>query len=837
MKLISTPKGRLFLLTLLLPMYCMAQSAYKSLDPSNPIIFKGKYIVYKGDTIRLGQKAFFIDGQLTAQEAAKYPYVFNSMQEAVKQLSDGTENAPMMLYIAPYVYWIDKPDDPAIRESAGNEPPYGMVISCKWLRFHGLSDKAENVVLASNRGQTIGAKGNFTMFRINGDGISSENITFGNYCNVDLEFPLKPELNRKKRASAIVQAQLILCNGDKIVARNTRFISRLNLCPFVGGKRVLFDRCHFESTDDALCGSGVYLNSTFDFYSSKPFYNTTGTGAVFLNCDIRTFTRGEQFLTKAGGQMAIVDSRFAGNGVTYIGWQDIPGKQTRNYQANVSLNNKKTVIGANDRSSTIDMENKPLLNTYRLNRNGKTIYNTYNLLRGNDDWDPMGIKAIVTGAEQETNLNLNNLPTRLSLSVKSADLETGKDTLALQASMFRFGNYKMNPVNVKWKVESGDEGLVKLQFDGEGNCIVKPNNQTEESRQVVITAYTEEGLEAACVINVTPAYLEAPGFLSKPTLRLLNGKIILSYKLNTSYEDESVVKWYRCSDANGNNPVLTAVSRMNKPLIEYPLESGDAGYYIMASVSPKHKRCNAGKAVSVITKKRISSKGVTTDVNHLQTDFRNFPTENQPRIIPGFWTLTHYKGGEATDTTANAWKYGSGEDGAANMTGLIPTDRSASLYYTPVDNNAQSMQVKLTVAPFKSAGQGFSVAHLYMDILIKYDAATQTGYGLRILRTTKYSNAVDCFFVRYQDGKVTEMTAPVSVSCFRAPCFIDLKYAEGELSAHVYTTSKYENNYPAEVLPELKISTKTESLNARGFGINFNGGAAVLIKELNIQFF
>ncbi|MEZ4892837.1 MAG: hypothetical protein R2778_07445 [Saprospiraceae bacterium] len=75
-------------------------------------------------------------------------------------------------------------------------------------------------MLACNRGQTIGAQGNFTMFRFYGDGTSSENITFGNYCNVDLEFPLKPELSKKKRAEAIVQAQLIHCDGDKIVAQH-----------------------------------------------------------------------------------------------------------------------------------------------------------------------------------------------------------------------------------------------------------------------------------------------------------------------------------------------------------------------------------------------------------------------------------------------------------------------------------------------------------------------------------------------------------------------------------------------------------------------------------------
>ena len=210
----------------LIPLYARQELNYKSLDSEDPIGFDGESITYKDRTIQLGPRAFFIDGQLSDQEAGMYPYVYNSVNEASKHLVDGTEENPMVLYLAPYVYWIDDPDDPEVRTAENGGTPFGLIIRCEWLRFEGLSEKAENVVLACNRGQTIGSIGNFTMFRFFGDGTSSENITFGNYCNVDLDYPLKPELSREKRASAIVQAQLIICNGDKIVARNTRFISR-----------------------------------------------------------------------------------------------------------------------------------------------------------------------------------------------------------------------------------------------------------------------------------------------------------------------------------------------------------------------------------------------------------------------------------------------------------------------------------------------------------------------------------------------------------------------------------------------------------------------------------
>ncbi|MGW8316132.1 MAG: hypothetical protein ACWGNV_11060, partial [Bacteroidales bacterium] len=207
----------LWLFLLHVPGHAQPATGYQALDPTDPVFFDGNRIIYHGDTIKLGPRAFFIDGRFSQEEASAYPYVFSSVNRAAGHLSDGTEEDPMMLYLAPYVYWIDDPDDPEIRVPGEYPTPYGLVIKCEWLHFVGLSQHPENVVLACNRGQTIGSRGNFTLFRFEGEGTGSENVTFGNYCNVDLDYPLKPELGREKRAPAIVQAQLIHCNGDKII--------------------------------------------------------------------------------------------------------------------------------------------------------------------------------------------------------------------------------------------------------------------------------------------------------------------------------------------------------------------------------------------------------------------------------------------------------------------------------------------------------------------------------------------------------------------------------------------------------------------------------------------
>lgn len=220
--------------------------------------------------------------------------------------------------IAPGVYWLDDPDDPAVRKSDGGTLG-ACTVRCNSLTLKGIDDNPQNTVLAVNRGQTQGAIGNFTMFIFFCKNIHAENLTFGNYCNVDLDYPLNPSLSRKKRAEAIVQAQLALCSGtDSVVAKNCRFISRLNLCNFTGAKNALFENCHLECTDDALA-EGTYNRCHLTFYSSKPFYSTL-KGAWFNDCDIDIMTKGTQYFTKSPGPIHLKDVRLHCDHKILLSW-------------------------------------------------------------------------------------------------------------------------------------------------------------------------------------------------------------------------------------------------------------------------------------------------------------------------------------------------------------------------------------------------------------------------------------------------------------------------------------------------------------------------------------
>ena len=267
----------------------------------------------------------------------------NTQEEllAAIQTMNASPDNDYSLFIYPGVYWLDDPDDPTERTSNGGTP-FAQTIHCRNIHIIGTDPDATKTVLAVNRGQTHGAIGNFTMFLFRCRNIYTENITYGNYCNVDLDYPGNPSLSRKKRAEAIVQAQLAICAGtDSVIAKNCRFISRLNLCNFSGARNAVFDNCHLECTDDALT-EGLYHHCHLTFYSSKPFYSTS-RGATFDDCDIDIMTQGTQYFTKAPGPIHLRNVRFHCDHKIQLAWckENHPELCTAE---NITLNGKPVQI-------------------------------------------------------------------------------------------------------------------------------------------------------------------------------------------------------------------------------------------------------------------------------------------------------------------------------------------------------------------------------------------------------------------------------------------------------------------------------------------------------------
>lgn len=826
---------------------------YVALDASDPVEFCGDHIVYDGETIALNEKAIYIDGSLSDAMADHYEYVYNDFVEASAAFIDGTEDAPMKVYIAPYVYWIDNPDDEEIRTASGGDTPYGLVINCDNLHLLGLTKDPCNVVLAVNRGQTQGAKGNYTMFYIDGRGTHTENLTMGNYCNVDLEYPLLPELSRAKRAEAITQSQLVLTNGDKIIARNCNFISRLNACPFVGSARALFVDCHIECGDDALPGTAVFLNCTLRFTSSKPFYNTSGTGAVFLNCEISSDVQGTQYLTKAGGTVTLVDCNFISDHPGFkVEWTPEPAADLKCVQSNITLNGEPYVI-ANGSANTMDVTGTEAAKAFVITDGDKTIYNTYNLLQGNDGWDPLDNKAEIEAVDAKYTLFpflMNTAP-----SVKSAKKgDTG--TIKVMLRNFRNVAGGITSDTVEWSVDEALQDYISIMPNADGSCsytILKSEDRNVSGR---VYAKSSMGYSASAFFNITPDVVGAPGFAEAPVVSIGKkdvaenggasagtqvGCVTVSYKLDKDAQDISVINWYRVS-ADGSEQVKVATSRLDTPEYTYIVTPGDVGYYIMAEVTPRTLNSQPGTKQSATTDRVITAEDLPQQ--YISTNFQNFPTEVQNAVKPGFWTVEGFKPLDTEEydwkaKTGEAWSYTVGEGGAKDVYGLTQTVRGSRILYTPVEGNYGDMTLTLQVAPCKSAGQGFgSATAQYMDVLIKMDTENLNGYALRIERTSKYSNAVDFKLIKYTDGMTEAISEPVSASCYNTTCTITLKVEGSILTTHVETTKKQNDEQAAAGLAHVvDLSTEIDTNPFGGVGVTHTGTAganATLLTQLDV---
>ena len=800
---------------------------YTPMDSSDPVEFGGTYIKYQGETIQLSETAIYLDGSLSDELAAQYPYVYNDITKALSAdaLKNGTADNPMTVYVAPYVYWIDDPAaTDTVQKTDGYSAPYGMVVNSDYLTIKGLTGNPDNVVLAGNRGQSHASNGNYTMFRFNcNSALTVKNITIGNYCSVDLDYPLMSELNQAKRTETITQAQLADVSGDKMFADNCNFISRLNLDPINGASRSLYNNCHFESTDDALNANAVYVGCDFDFYGNRPLYSSYGTGSTFLGCTfnckiLNVEAEPTQFFTKEGGTITAVDCVYNSNLSVpiSIGWTKTPSTSLKCYQSNIIHNGQSITIGGEGAKETVDITGKSVLDAYKIVSGGKTYYNTYNLLKGSDDWDPLGVKDVIKAAGQD------KVATQLSITSDVTEIESGKETASIGGTINYFYGDNDTTQKITYSVSDEDKAYVKLTDNGDGTCKVEGTNNDDAAKKVIINASTESGLEAAVGITVKPSKLDAPEYIKTPVITNDGqGSLKVDYSLDLgSREDMSAISWYRCTDAEGSNKVLVAVTRNDSPEYTYKLTAGDVGYYIMAKVESKNIRSDYGTPVNTVYDKAIGVKDVRS--KNLSTDFSNFPNIKQSEIKAGFWTVDYNRPADTESfgswqgaDTEEPWKYGTTGNGCVGA-GLYEGTQGSRIMYTPVEGTYGDMSLELVVDPAKTAGQGFGSAGQYMDVLLKFDTSTLTGYGLRIIRTKASSNAVTFVLVKYDNGTVTEISDEVIASCYATGCTISLKTEGNKLTAHVETPTEQLADQAAKGYPH--VVDLTADIAANSFG-------------------
>ncbi len=779
---------------------------------SNHIDFGGKKYAISANTIILDR-----EGILGCPDAVADP------AEAFARINGLADDATLL--IAPSVYWLDDPDDPAIRTDKRGTP-YAVKIKCKSLSMIGLSDNPEDVVFAVNRGQTQGAIGNYTMFHFEGFSLHTQNITFGNYANVDLVYPRNSELNRKKRKDAIVQAQIGICDDtQRLFAENCRFISRLNLCPFIGARRSLYDNCYFECTDDALSGSAVYLDCRFTFFSSKPFYSTAETGAVFLNCDITCLGSGEQYFTKVPGQVTAIDTRFFCDHPIDIKWtRDASDIICR--QENITLNGNPYVIDADRPYLGPQLRESKLRKAYVVDYNREKYYNLPNLLNGIDGWDPKDMNSVISTVASATGNKLTGIPVALRISTDAPKCIFDGNKITIRATTLLWGG---DPTG-------GEEVLT----------YVAENNLPVE-KKVEIPISTCDGLTSRHSIVIEPKLRQAPKFKKKPIIKYDEDSKCLrvDYSLSGKGEDKSGISWCRISKEENDHKVIT-ISEVDAPKGRFfTPKAADFAYGIAAVVFPQFKDSNCGLP-------EVSPVYAITDPNmvkefpesHLSTDFSDVPIWTYGPGIPGVWNFDVFKPYDTSHVEwqpadGPGWFYGKGFDASTGV-GLVQSEKGARMSYVPSRDVCRDMTATLIAEPAKSGGQGFgSATTQYMDICVKFDPINLNGYALRIERTPDHDRAVRFSLIKYDDGKTSVISDEIISNCYRNPCHISVGISDGILHAFAYSDAPQQDRKCCnEVVEKVDLSVPVEENHLTGFCIQHTGStgpSSTLIRDIDIR--
>lgn len=777
----------------------------------NPITFNDREFVINENTILLDREGIFGDS-----------LAYTNPIEAFSRVNE--IGSDVTLLIAPSVYWLDDPDDPDVRTDKGGTP-FGFRIKCDKLKMIGLSENPDDVVFAVNRGQTQGAVGNFTMFEFKGNSLETENITFGNYCNIDLNYPRNPEFNRTRRKNAIVQAQIGICNNtDKLYAKNCNFLSRLNLCPFVGARRSLYENCYFESTDDALSGSAVYLDSRFLFCSSKPFYSTDKTGAIFLNCDIKSLCDGPQYFTKVPGQVTAIDTRFTGNDNLTVQWTR-DASDIKCFQHNISVNEKPYSIDSGRNELWMELAGNELMDAYLFEYKGKKYYNLPNLLNGNDGWDPTGMNALVKEAEIKLGKRLTGIPVAMTMKTEKESLAARNDTAIITATPLLWGGYPSDEVK---------------------NIVVVSDNNIPEAKQKVVSLSLPNGLTASQTITMAPLLRKSPRTKKQPKVKFdaVNGLYYVDYKLNGKGVDNSAIYWARIiSEENGKKVLMVKKGARHKDS-QYKPTPGDFGNKLMAIVMPKFRDSDQGEMV-LSDEIEVSSPDYIKDYpeSALSTDFSDIPISENNGNFPSVWNFDIYKPLDTSHVTnweatkGAGWYYGKGFDASVSE-GLVQSERGARLSYIPTRDVCKNMKAELTVEPAKSGGQGFgSATAQYMDICLKFDPVNLNGYALRIERTPDYDSAVRFSLVKYEKGNTTIINEGVVSNCYRTACHINAEIRNGVLTATAHTDAPNKEAKPG-IESSVNISSPVEDTGLTGFCIQHTGTtgpSSTLLKNLTLS--
>jgi len=680
---------------------------------------------------------------------------FKTVQAAYAAAPAGTAARPTVIGIKPDVYQL----------RGAPSAPASLSITKNYITLLGLTDDRRKVVLADNRGNKEGATNNGYILDVNADGFSMINLTVVNYCNLDYEYPGDASKNLKMRSPVITQAVAVQTQGDKHFFSHVAILSRLDTM-FIRTTRSYFTNAYVEGTDDFLGGGQVAVFQDSEIYFPTGNGVMSASGITFISTVFKA-ARGLEFYKGFRNPDTLIDCvmpvNTAQSPVAWMVWKAAVRQNVYSLTYHVKDANgkplaiKDSILG----SATYALSRE-------LSEEEVKAFNPWNLLRAApngvaDDWDPAHARARYEAHGSDV--------FRMAVTGRTAgaDPSAGPFTSPAVSPTIRTGaagaelGTSVSPVRARntpitW---STDSKLVKLSATSGDRIVVTGSNTTNKSEYAVVNARAANGFYVSVYVNVEPAFVDPPAFVKKPVVEApAGGKVEVSYALDLAgKEDQSLITWYLCDDAQCIDSRKVAVSRGGLPLKIYRLTAGDVGKYLRVSIRPKHNISDPGEEVFATASKPIAAADVKS--TKIDPNFRDFVETENTSYQNGEWTVIGTWTSSAAEGLVNGYGLRVSNPPNANLnpgvstgTGRAQNPNAALLYQN--DAKVGDMWVKVVMTPEKTAGQGFGIAgspddderNQRADIYFKYDPRSRTGYALRFWRTIQ--SAEKCMFQIYK---------------------------------------------------------------------------------------
>ncbi|MFD0678407.1 MULTISPECIES: S-layer homology domain-containing protein [unclassified Paenibacillus] len=777
-------------------------------------------------------------------EELESPYVAATLQ-TLGTLSanqrDLTLPAGTTVYVAPGVYWTDL----TYKEGgviAG--PNIGLSIQGQNISFLGLTEDATDTIISGNRGEGgetgLGANGSWYTLGIS-TGFHSENITIANYAQEDLVYPRDPSQNIKKRIDSKNHAEVLTrANGstgapDKLYFKNTRFVGYLNMMLNLAPTRAYFLDSFFQLTDDSIFAGGVnvYENSTFHFFGNHPSVSGAGNGGInallgskiigmpqMTSTDLYLAKQSNEIGPNANGIFAIIDTEFTGR-IESVEWENVVREDARHFVSNNTIGEGKRplVISPSQPQTSVTLTGNAL-KAFKVGEE----YNVYNLLKGNDNWDPKG----QNNAEWAP---YANLPYRFLVGATGKTMYSDKVDNTNKAVLTPAAA-PATSVDVKNTVWTYDTNLLNGTVDAATGVITltaKPNN-TRAIVKTIVTGTLPSGISAGATLYIRPTPVPAP-VVTAPAIAISKNLATLSYTLDQlENKDTSVIEWYRETGPDTTNGIHIGTMRndvkdlfVDDPYKNYALNKYDVGYYLRVVISPKYEFSSAGAPVTVYSQRAVTTADVTE--TSLYTDFKNLYFTNEDNTATkGRWFFDRVSG------TGVPWGWGIGSNGTDKIWGLQSNSNGTNTRFVfGQPGSYGNMSLNLNYSTSKVEGQGFGGNGNFMDIYVKYDPATRKGYGLHVERTAAGgSNATIWMLYKYDGTDQTPLSEPLKTVAFMPKSTITVSVTGSTLRVQGSTLSEKtplqtEQNLPNSV--DISWTDDTGALGKNifgGFGIRIN---------------